>query len=274
MGKIVDQLFNLKDRVIVLAGGAGQIGFKMAIALADAGATVAIADVDTEMAEQKIREINDPEQASRLKIYPVDVSSKGKVDELFERIESELGDPYGLINCFHFKGNTRKLDTTSNFFAGFEDYPEEAWDLVHTINLKGTFLMSQAVIPYFKKKRKGVIVNISSTYGNVSPNKSIYGNSGINAPVAYSSSKAAIINLTRYIATHMAEFGIRANVLSLGGVYNNQSEEFLKNYKALTPLNRMATADEYQGAILFLLGDASSYMTGSNVVIDGGWTSW
>jgi NAD(P)-dependent dehydrogenase (short-subunit alcohol dehydrogenase family) len=179
-----------------------------------------------------------------------------------------------LINCFHFKGNSRKLDTTSNFFAGFEDYPEEAWDQVHNINLKGTFLMSQAAIPYFKKTKKGVIINISSTYGNVSPNKSIYGDSGINAPVAYSSSKAAIINLTRYIATHVAEFGIRANVLSLGGVYNNQSEDFLKNYKALTPLNRMATAEEYQGAILFLLGDASSYMTGSNVVIDGGWTSW
>lgn len=274
MGKIVDQLFDLTDRVIVLAGGAGQIGFKMATALADAGGTVAIADLDTEMAEQKIREITDVELASRLKVYSVDVSSKNNVDELFKRIESELGDPYGLINCFHFKGNSRRLDTTSNFFAGFEDYPEEAWDQVHNINLKGTFLMSQAVIPYFKKKRKGVIVNISSTYGNVSPNKSIYGDSGINAPVAYSSSKAAIINLTRYIATHMAEYGVRANVLSLGGVYNNQSEDFLKNYKALTPMARMASAEEYQGAILFLLGDASSYMTGSNLVIDGGWTSW
>lgn len=134
--------------------------------------------------------------------------------------------------------------------------------------------MSQAAIPYFKKQKNGVIVNISSTYGNVSPNKSIYGNSGINAPVAYSSSKAAIINLTRYIATHMAEHGIRANVLSPGGVYNNQTEEFLKNYKALTPLSRMATAEEYQGAILFLMSDASSYMTGANLVVDGGWTAW
>jgi NAD(P)-dependent dehydrogenase (short-subunit alcohol dehydrogenase family) len=274
MGKIVDQLFDLKNRVIVLAGGAGQIGFKMAMALADAGGMIAIADLDSELAKQKINELKDNELVSRLKVYPVDVSSKTDVEELFKRIDADLGSPYGLINCFHFKGNSRKLDTTSNFFAGFEDYPEEAWDQVHNINLKGTFLMSQAAIPYFKKTKKGVIINISSTYGNVSPNKSIYGDSGINAPVAYSSSKAAIINLTRYIATHVAEFGIRANVLSLGGVYNNQSEDFLKNYKALTPLNRMATAEEYQGAILFLLGDASSYMTGSNVVIDGGWTSW
>jgi NAD(P)-dependent dehydrogenase (short-subunit alcohol dehydrogenase family) len=274
MGKIVNRLFNLEGRTIVLAGGAGQIGFAMAQALADAGAIVAIADIDSEMAFQKIETIDDPEVKSRLKVYSVNVSIKAEVVELFRMINSELGNIYGLINCFHFKGNTRKLDPESNFFAGFEDYPEEAWNLVHDINLKGTFLMSQAAIPYFKKTKNGVIVNISSTYGNVSPNKSIYGNSGINAPVAYSSSKAAIINLTRFIATHMAEYGIRANVLSPGGVFNNQSEHFLKNYKALTPLNRMASAEEYQGAILFLMSDASSYMTGANLIVDGGWTAW
>jgi NAD(P)-dependent dehydrogenase (short-subunit alcohol dehydrogenase family) len=274
MGKIIDRLFKLDNRVIILAGGAGQIGFQMALALADAGAKVAIADVDPEMANQKIRELEDRNLATKMKVYSIDVCSKDQVKNLFKRVNNEMGSPDGLINCFHFKGNTRRLDTQSNFFAGFEDYPEEAWDLVHNVNLKGTFLMSQAAIPYFKKKRKGVIVNISSTYGNVSPNKNIYGASGINAPVAYSSSKAAIINLTRYIATHTAEYGIRANVLSLGGVFNNQSEEFLKNYAALTPLKRMASAEEYQGAILFLMADASSYMTGSNVIVDGGWTSW
>jgi NAD(P)-dependent dehydrogenase (short-subunit alcohol dehydrogenase family) len=274
MGNLVNKLFNLEGKTVVLAGGAGQIGFAMAQALADAGAIVAIADIDSEMAHQKIESLDDVAVKSRLKVYSVNVSLKANVVDLFQRIDSELGNIYGLVNCFHFKGNTRKLDTTSNFFAGFEDYPEEAWDLVHDINLKGTFLMSQAAIPYFKKRNKGIIINISSTYGNVSPNKNIYGNSGINAPVAYSSSKAAIINLTRYIATHMAEYGIRANVLSPGGVYNNQSEEFLNNYKALTPLNRMASAEEYQGAILFLMSDASNYMTGANLIIDGGWTAW
>lgn len=274
MGNLVNTLFNLEGKTIVLAGGAGQIGFAMALALADAGAVVAIADIDSDMAYQKIGLINDGDLKSRLIVYKIDVSSKSEVIELFKKIDIELGNIYGLVNCFHFKGNTRKLDTTSNFFAGFEDYPEEAWDLVHNINLKGTFLMAQAAIPYFKKKNIGVIVNISSTYGNVSPNKNIYGNSGINAPVAYSSSKAGIINLTRYIATHMAENGIRANVLSPGGVFNNQSEDFLKNYQALTPLNRMSTAEDYQGAILFLMSDASSYMTGANLIVDGGWTAW
>ena len=272
--KLTEKLFRLDGRNIVLGGGAGQIGFAMAVILADAGATVAIADIDTEMATQKICGVQDLTVRERLKVYKIDVSNRAEVVVLFEKIDNELGGIYGLVNCFHFKGNTRKLDTTSNFFAGFEEYPEEAWDLVHDVNLKGSFLMSQAAIPYMKRNKKGVIVNVSSTYGNVSANKSIYGNSGINSPVAYATSKAGIINLTRYIATHMAEFGIRANVLSPGGVFNNQSEEFLKNYTALTPLKRMATAEEYQGAILFLLSDASSYMTGANLIVDGGWTAW
>lgn len=274
MGKIVNSLFDLKGKNIVLGGGAGQIGFAMAVVLADAGANVAIADIDTEMAIQKIEELQDDTIKEKLKVYKIDVSNKEEVMALFKRIDKDMNGIYGLVNSFHFKGNTRKLDTTSNFFAGFEEYPEEAWDLVHDVNLKGSFLMSQVAIPYMKKNKKGVIVNVSSTYGNVSPNKSIYGDSGINSPVAYATSKAAIVNLTRYIATHMAEFGIRANVLSPGGVYNNQSQEFLKNYTDLTPLKRMAAADEYQGAILYLMSDASSYMTGANLIVDGGWTAW
>lgn len=273
MGKIVNQIFDLTGKIIVLGGGAGQIGFAMVKVLTDAGAKVAIVDIDQEMALQKTNELPD-EIKSRIYVYQVDVSKKQQVIDVIAQIYKEIGDLYGLVNCFHFKGNTRKLDTSSNFFAGFEDYPEEAWDLVHDVNLKGTFLMSQASIPYFKKNGEGVIVNISSTYGNVSPNKSIYGKSGINSPVAYASSKAAIINLTRYIATHFAEYGIRANVLSPGGVYNNQSEEFVKNYTALTPLKKMSVAEDYQGAILFLMSKSSSYMTGANLIVDGGWTAW
>ena len=225
------------------------------------------------MAKEKRRSLAS-DLAEKITIAPLDVSTKDSVADFFRQLDSTDGTLYGLINCFHFKGNTRKLDTTSNFFADFEHYPEEAWDQVHDVNLKGAFLMSQAALPFFKKNKVGVIVNISSTYGNVSANKSIYGDSGINSPVAYGTSKAALINFTRYLATHLADQNIRANCLSPGGVFNNQSEEFISNYTRLTPLGRMAEAEDDQGAILFLMSDASKYMTGANLIVDWGWTAW
>ncbi|MDM9631149.1 SDR family oxidoreductase [Robiginitalea aurantiaca] len=267
------KLFDLTGKTIVVAGGAGQIGFAFCEILADAGASVVLADIDVEMAKDKLSEL-DGNLAEKITIEKLDVSSRASVTTFFEQLEATFGSLYGLVNCFHFKGNTRKLDTSSNFFADFENYPEEAWDMVHDVNLKGAFLMSQGVIPLFKKNKGGVIVNISSTYGKVSANKSIYGDSGINSPVAYGTSKAALINFTRYLATHLAEQNIRANCLSPGGVFNNQSEEFISNYTRLTPLGRMAKAEDYQGAILFLMSDASRYMTGANLIVDGGWTAW
>jgi len=272
--KLTTKLFTLQKRTIIIAGGAGQIGFAMAQILADAGATVIIADIDMEMARQKVEELESAEIKGRLILKKLDVTDEGRIKDFFAEVGAEYGSLYGLVNSFHFKGNTRKLDTSSNFFAGLEEYPSEAWDMVHDVNLKGSFLMVQNAIPYLKKAGGGVIVNISSTYGNVSANKSIYGDSGINSPVSYGTSKAALIQLSRYLATHLAEENIRVNTLSPGGVYNNQSEEFVKNYEALTPLGRMAKAEEYQGAILFLMSDASSYMTGTNLIVDGGWTAW
>jgi len=271
---LINQLFSLEGRVIIVAGGAGQIGFSFCTILADAGATVVIGDLDLEMAQNKISQLKDPEIKEKISAVKLDVSESVEISNFYKKAREKFGKIYGLINCFHFKGNSRKLDTSSNFFAGFEDYSEEAWNLVHDINLKGSFLMSQKAISYFKENGHGVIVNVSSTYGNVSPNKSIYGDSGINSPVAYATSKAAVINLTRYIATHLADQNIRANVLSPGGVFNNQSEEFIKNYTNLTPLKRMANAEDYQGAILYMMSDASKYMTGANLVVDGGWTAW
>jgi NAD(P)-dependent dehydrogenase (short-subunit alcohol dehydrogenase family) len=272
--KLINKLFDLTNRIIVVAGGAGQIGFSFCEILADAGAKIIIADIDLEMANQKIDALTDTNIQSNINAIKLDVSNPENISAFYQYITTEYGKIYGLINCFHFKGNTRKLDTNASFFSGIEDYPIEAWDIVHDINLRGTFLMTQGAIPLFKSNGIGVIINISSTYGNVSANKSIYGNSGINSPVAYATSKAAIINLTRYTATHLAEFNIRANTLSPGGVYNNQSSEFVTNYTNLTPLKRMANPEDYQGAILFMMSDASGYMTGANLNVDGGWTAW
>ena len=273
--KLVNKLFDLSNRNIIVAGGAGQIGFAFVEILLDAGANVIIADIDEEMARDKCAASKIVQENSKsITIKKLDVSNSALIEDFYKEINQQFGQIYGLVNVFHFKGNTRKLDTGSNFFAPFDSYPEEAWDAVHDINLKGSFLMSQKALPLMEKNGTGVVVNISSTYGIVSANKSIYGNSGINSPVAYATSKAALINLTRYMATHLADKNIRVNCLSPGGVFNNQSEEFLKNYTEKTPLRRMAAATDYQGAILYLLSDASNYMTGANLVVDGGWTAW
>ena len=187
----VNKLFSLHNKVIIVAGGAGQIGFSFSEILADAGAQVIIADIDEEMAMRKIRGIDLESYDGFIEFIKLDVSSKKGVAEFYSALQSHIKEPlYGLVNSFHFKGNTRKLDASSSFFADFEDYPEEAWDLVHDVNLKGSFLMSQMAVPLMRKG--GVMVNISSTYGIGSANKSIYGNSGINSPVAYGTSKAAL----------------------------------------------------------------------------------
>lgn len=274
MGTMVRDLFNLKNKNIIVAGGAGQIGFAFCEILADAGARVAILDIDIKMASEKLDNVSNEVIRNNISVFKTDVTNQENIISVVKSVRKELGPLYGLVNSFHFKGNTRKLDTDSKFFAPIEDYPVEAWDMVHDVNLRGTFLMTQACGPYFKENNIGVIVNISSTYGIVSANRSIYGDSGINSPVAYATSKAAIINFTRYIATHWAENNIRVNTLSPGGVYNNQSEQFVEKYLDHTPLGRMATANDYQGAILYLLSDASAYMTGANLVVDGGWTAW
>jgi len=228
-----------------------------------------IADLDPDMANQKLRQDG---LTDSVQVVQLDVSKKVSIDEF----ASTLGNDtiHGLVNCFHFKGNTRKLDTSSNFFAGFEDYPEEAWNAVHDLNLRGTFLLSQRLLPQLQKANGASVINLSSTYGNVSANPMIYGISGINSPVAYATSKSGIINLTRYMAIHLAKYSIRVNCLSPGGVFNNQDEGFVKRYSELTPLGRMSYADEYVAPIVYMLGQGASYMTGSNLIVDGGWTAW
>jgi len=267
---ILQKLFSLKNKHFIVAGGSGQIGFVISKAISEAGALVSIVDIDHELGLEKLKSYKN----QKVKLYKMNVCSKSDIVSKLKNIRDERGKIAGLVNCFHFKGNSRKLDPGSSFFTDFEKYSEDSWDLVHDVNLKGAFLMCQAIIPYLKESKSGTIINISSTYGIVSPNKNIYGNSGINSPISYATSKAAIIQLTRYLATHLTDYNIRVNALTPGGVENEQSQEFIENYCKLTPLKRMAKPEDYQGGIIFLLSDSSSYMTGSNLIIDGGWTAW
>ena len=174
-----------------------------------------------------------------------------------------------LINNAAFLGKVGKERQIK-----FEDLPLSLWDKAVSVNLTGIFLSCQEVGKIMVKQKHGVIINIASTYGIVAADQRIYGKSGQNSAVYYAATKSGILNLTRYLASYWQGTGIRINTLSPGGVENNQGNSFIKNYSYKTMLGRMARKDEYVGAILFLASDASSYMTGSNLIIDGGWTSW
>jgi 2-deoxy-D-gluconate 3-dehydrogenase len=161
--------------------------------------------------------------------------------------------------------------------SAFETYPVELWRKALDVNLTGAFLCSQAVSAAMLKQGSGSIINLCSMYGLVGPDQRLYEKEGSPMrykPVFYPVTKAGILGLTRYLATYFAGKGIRANALTPGGIYNDNDEVFVKNYSARAVMGRMARKDEMNGALLFLASDASSYMTGSNLVVDGGWTAW
>jgi NAD(P)-dependent dehydrogenase (short-subunit alcohol dehydrogenase family) len=266
-------LFNIEDKVIVVTGGMGQLGSNFVKYLLMSKAKVVILDIvnDQKLAEEKFGLDNES-----LLILDCDITSKSAIEDSLVKIKEYYGRPFGLIN-------NAALDSPPNSSSEengpFENFPEESWDKVMEVNSKGVFLLSQVIGGDMAKSGKGSIINISSIYGVVSPNQNIYNyrrkdNQEFYKPVAYSASKSSILNFTRYLATYWAKSGIRVNNLILGGVYNYQDEEFLEAYNNAIPIGRMANEDEYNGAILFLLSDASSYMTGSNLTIDGGWTAW
>ena len=195
---------------------------------------------------------------------------------MLEDIKKDLGIPSILINNAGID-SPPGADAEENVL--FENYPEESLDKVIDVNLKGVFICSQVFGGEMAKNNYGSIINIASVYGIVSPNQDIYEYKRKNGqlwykPASYAVTKSAILNLTRYLATYWAKKNVRVNTLSPAGIFNNQDKEFLDEYKKRMPLGRMAREDEMNGAIIFLASDASSYMTGSNLIIDGGWTAW
>jgi len=262
----IDQLFRLDGRVAVVAGGAGRIGRAVCDALAGAGAKVCVMDIDERAARDLAAELKDLHGEETLPAV-VDTTNEGSLNEGVREIETKLGAPSILVNSTQFRGK-------GFYSSDVSEYPREAWDLVMNANLTGVYLTCQAIGRAMIEHGGGSIVNLSSTYGVVSADPRIYGTSGVNSPVSYAASKAGVINLTRYLAIHWREKNIRVNCLVPGGVFDNQGDEFVREYCARTPLGRMAKAEDYQGAVLFMASQASSYMTGSVVTVDGGWTAW
>lgn len=263
-------LFDVSGEVVVITGVSGQLGHQYATAFLQAGSRVAGLDVT----EGK-RSLELAAQFPGYHFQAVDITSKGSLERALSAIEQRFGTPTVLVNN---AGLDSPPSAPPKETGPFEDYPEASWDKVLDVNLKGVFLCCQVFGGAMARGKGGSIINISSIYGMVSPDQGIYEfrrqrGEVFFKPVAYSASKSGLYNLTRYLGAYWAKKGVRVNTLTLAGVFNHQDPEFLKGYCGRIPVGRMANPDEYNGAVLFLACRASSYMTGSNLVVDGGWTA-
>jgi NAD(P)-dependent dehydrogenase (short-subunit alcohol dehydrogenase family) len=255
------------------------LGLRHAEAIAEAGGTPVLADLSAEALDAGVALLHERTGVDAVAVE-VDISSRDGVQAMVADVVDQLGRIDILINnaALTVRGGSETLE---GYFAPFEDYPLELWQRALDVNLTGTFLVTQAVGRVMVEQRRGVVLNIAAVYGMVSPDHRIYegilnqyGGQAFNTPISYSATKAAILNFTRYLATYWADKGVRVNSFSPGAVFDEHDETFVRNLTSRIPLARMAHKDEYKGAILFLVSDASSYMTGANLVVDGGWTSW
>lgn len=270
--------FKLDGRVIILTGGAGLLGREYARAVAEAGGIPVVADINSEMALKIANDLSSEIGSPTLGLH-IDVTKKDSIERGIKETLKRFGRIDGLVNNAaldpKFDPDAMRKGITPGIF---EDYPIDQWEAAMDVNLNGMFLVTQACVkPMLEQGKKGSIVNICSTYGLNGPDQRIYIKNGKRVafkPPYYTVTKAGVLGFTKYLAAYYAGTEIRVNTLTPGGIFNGHEEYFVKNYSAKTILGRMARKNEMNGALLFLLSDASSYMTGSNLVIDGGWTAW
>jgi NAD(P)-dependent dehydrogenase (short-subunit alcohol dehydrogenase family) len=266
---------DLSDRVAIVTGGAGLLGSDYCHTLSAAGAHVCIADIESEAANTLAARITKSTGVAAI-AHRTDVSDTASVRACVKATVEEFGRVDILVNNAAINPKFDP-DHADAHLDNFETFPLKAWQESLDVNVTGMFLCAQAVSEPMLKAGCGVIVNISSTYGIVGPDQRLYQREGIPPtykPVTYTVSKAAAHGLTRYLATYFAGKGIRVNTLTPGGVFADHDEEFVRRYSEKTVLGRMAEPHEMSSALLFLVSDASSYMTGANLVVDGGWTAW
>jgi NAD(P)-dependent dehydrogenase (short-subunit alcohol dehydrogenase family) len=272
----MSNLFDLTGRVAVVTGGAGLLGEQHARAIASAGGTPVLIDIAGPLASAKAEAIAS-EYGVAAWSAAVDITKADQLRDFRSQVIERCGRIDILINN---AAANPKVESGSATFSRLEHFPLSQWDSEIAVGLTGAFLCSQILGSAMATARSGVIVNVASDLALIGPDQRLYRVPGLPTdaqpakPVTYSVVKAGLLGLTRYLATYWAESGVRANALCPGGVHNGQPEEFVHRFSQLVPLSRMARQNEYQGAIVFLCSEASSYMTGAVLTIDGGRTCW
>jgi NAD(P)-dependent dehydrogenase (short-subunit alcohol dehydrogenase family) len=273
----IQEKFDLTGCVAIVTGGVGLLGAEFCRTLAEAGAAVGVVDLNASASQETADTLTKSGYQSLA--IPTDIAKPDSVNAMVETVLSTFGRLDILVNSAaldpKFDPDAIKKGITP---GAFEDYPLEQWNAALNVNLTGMFLVTQACAKQMlAQDKKGSIINICSTYGLNGPDQRIYIKDGERVafkPVYYTVTKAGVLGFTKYLAAYYAETEIRVNALTPGGVFNNHEDYFVKNYSAKTIMGRMAKKDEMNGALLFLASDASSYMTGNNLIVDGGWTAW
>ena len=265
--KSIKELMNLKGRVALVTGGAGHIGTALAEALAELGAVVVVLDSSSE-AEKVAGRLQSDFKVESIALESVLAdehsirSVPGFIDERFGRLDI-------LVNCAALVGTSE----LKGWLGSFAEQSPEAWRLALEINLTAPFALTQACAELLSESGNGSVININSIYGMVGPDFSLYEDTKLGNPAAYAASKGGLMQLTRWLATALAP-KVRVNSVTCGGVWRNQPATFVERYVARTPLKRMATEEDFKGAVAYLASDLSAYVSGHNLVVDGGWTIW
>ena len=264
-------LFSLEGKTAIVTGACGLLGVKHCEAMAEAGANVVVADVNEEMAIALTNKLGKGHIG-----IATDVTKEASLQELRDKVIAKYGRIDVLVNNAAindmFENPQLALEKSK-----FENYPLGIWQKSMDVNVTGVFLCSQVLGSVMANTGGGSIINIASTYGVTAPDQNLYKDeNGVQMfykSAAYPTTKAAVLGFTRFLAAYWGNKGVRVNALSPGGVLNNQDETFIKNYSSRTVLGRMANSSDYKGALIFLASEASCYMTGSNLIVDGGWTA-